>query len=131
MSEPSTWSIGPGVPVALPPFNTSPSTSKETCPVARLTRALPPVVLQGVLPGLMPPTASLAETVILPTIVLHRTIESSLSQANVPEAYSARGSNTANTFFIFILSFDLKYPFDSYADWVRTQTMRVRKLGRD
>src|SRR6266436_4108149 len=65
-----------GVPVAFPPFNTSPSTSKETCPVARLTLALPPTVLQGVVRGLIPPTASLLETVMLPTIVFQCTTAS-------------------------------------------------------
>src|SRR6202030_1624709 len=82
----------------FPPFNTSPSTSKETCPVTRLTVALPPSVLQGVVPGLIPPTASLLETVILPTIVFHRTT-ASLSRANAPTAQQST-ANKANTFFM-------------------------------
>src|SRR5258705_4457840 len=101
-----------GVPVAFPPFNTSPSTSKESCPVARLTRALPPVVLQGVVPGLIPPTASLLETVILPTMVCQRTrllllslLLSSPANAEASRETDNTASNTAHTFFIFFILF--------------------------
>src|SRR6266481_480045 len=100
-----------GVPVAFPPFNTSPSTSKETLPVARLTRALPPTVLQGVVPGLIPPTASLLETVILPTMSCQRTLLLSLSSPANAEAgreTDNTASNTAHAFFIFFILF---YPF--------------------
>src|SRR5258708_27909771 len=89
----------PGVPVAFPPFNTRPSTLKETCPVERLTLALPPVVLQGVVPGLIPATASLLETVILPTIVFQRTTLPWWSCAKEATA-SSKTNNTAHTFFI-------------------------------
>src|SRR6266403_1432990 len=103
-----------GVPVALPPFNTSPSTSKETNPVARLTRALPPSVLQGVVPGLIPATASLLETVILPTIVCQLTTLEVLVWAE-PKAISSSANaeasretdntahNTVHTFFVFFI----------------------------
>src|SRR6266404_958516 len=98
-----------GVPVAFPPFNTSPSTSKETLPVARLTRALPPNVLQGVVPGLIPPTASLLETVILPTMFCQRTRLLLLllllpwANAEVSRETDNTASNTAHAFFIFFI----------------------------
>src|SRR5260370_24109011 len=114
MSEPSTWSTPPGVPVAFPPFNTSPLTSKETCPVERLTRALPLSVLQGVVPRLIPPTASLLETVILPTIVFHRTTVS-LSWANAttaPQSTTNSTTNKANIFSCESNPFHLRAGFD-------------------
>jgi hypothetical protein len=47
---PTTVVTEPGVPLAFPPFSTSPSTSKEPLPVARLILALPPRVVQGPAP---------------------------------------------------------------------------------
>jgi hypothetical protein len=49
-SVPITLVTPPGVPLAVPPFKTSPSTSKEPLPVTRLILALPLRVVQGPAP---------------------------------------------------------------------------------
>src|SRR4030067_1165146 len=46
-SVPLTWVTAPGVPIELPPANTSPRTWNCPLPVPRLTCAPPPRVVQG------------------------------------------------------------------------------------
>src|SRR6185369_12079176 len=99
-------------PVAVPPFMTRPSTSKEPSPVSRLILALPFLVVHGPAPlwiwltGLSTPGA-----VITPSIPRQRTTVS--VWANAP-AHSA--NDNKRTFFMrIVLSFSC-FDFDAGSD---------------
>jgi hypothetical protein len=73
-SAPTTFVTGPGVPLALPPLMTNPSTWNATAPVLSSTKAKPPVVVHGDFPLSIPPT--IFETngaVITPLMALQNT----------------------------------------------------------
>lgn len=99
---PATFVTGPGVPLALPPLSTSPSTLNTTSPVIRLTKAKPPVVVHGELPLSMPPTGfEVAGAVITPFMLLQDTTLLVVPVWATNVAVAIKDSNTtANTFFI-------------------------------
>src|SRR5713101_1121919 len=110
-SVPATAVTGPGVPLELLPLRTSPSKSKNVAPLARFTCARPLRTDHGPAPAWIPPTGlSTPGAVITPAMFFQRTIESSLSNANTEDAH-IKVSTTANSFFIFLLSFSLRYQF--------------------
>src|SRR5262249_62145258 len=93
---PTTLLTGPVVSVAVPPFSTSPSTSKEPKPVVRSTRTLPPRVFQGRVPAEIPATGlSTLGAVMTPTTFCHRT---TLSAANDEAAQAAAMKRDAANF---------------------------------
>jgi len=97
---PITCWTGPLVPVALPPFNTSPSTKNDATPVSRSTLALPEVTVQARVPAEIPATGlSTPGAVITPTMLFQRTVESPLFWANDVEANN-RTNNSAKSLFI-------------------------------
>ena len=92
----------PGVPLEVPPFNTRPSTVKKVLPVVRFTYTWPLWTDQGPAPEWMAPTwLSTPGAVITPTMLFHRTMESSRSNANAVATQNVSVNNTATTFFIF------------------------------
>jgi hypothetical protein len=98
-SAPVTFVTGPGVPLALPPLITSPSTLNATSPVMRLTKAKPPVVVHGELPLAIPPTGlETAGAVITPVMVFQNT--TLLLWPTAIAVAVAHTNTTANTFFI-------------------------------
>src|SRR5438477_1520042 len=108
---PVTAVTGPGVPLELLPFRTSPSTSKNVSPFERFTLAWPLRTDQGPAPAWTPPTGlSTPGAVITPTMPFQRTTESSLSDASAEDAH-IKVSTTANIFFIFVLSSKQRYQF--------------------
>lgn len=114
-SAPATFVTGPGVPLALPPLITSPSTLNTTSPVVRLTKAKPPVVVHGELPLSMPPTGfEVPGAVITPFMLLHVTTLLLLPVWATKVAVAIKDSNaTANTFFIGFLPRSRKGPASS------------------
>src|SRR6266446_10013814 len=101
---PVTAVIGPGVPLKVVPLITSPSTSKDVCPVDRSTRAWPLPADQGNVPAEMLPTGlSTFRAVITPTIWFQRTIPFEPANAEVSRETDNTASNTAHAFLIFFI----------------------------
>jgi hypothetical protein len=95
-----------GVPLALPPTRTSPSTKNAISPVCRFTTALPSDVVQGNPPLAIPATGfETPGAVMTPTILCQCTTASSPAKDAVA---NNRGSSTASTLFMVSSSFLVK-----------------------